>query len=246
MALDMVFDALMTAFVTGPGAAVTQVSDGEGHRLYSSDGEHLRRGDLETDPARRLKGVGRWPWFGGAGRRALPGELYFMRRQLGERDLEFTVSGSRYKIMAVAAGSMLEIEVASDRRSLDQVRISKLATARRAVEVRALDRTRTVHLRHVRSAVAGADWKSVEVRNARVGRDGLALSTVGDLMAVELSSKERPVEFDLEVAQRRAGVVTRLPPRRLATISGRALQVAPTSWLDLDRSELQVAQRGLR
>jgi hypothetical protein len=243
MALDMVFDALMTAFVTGPGAAVTQVTDGEGHRLYSFDGEHLRRGDLETDPALRLKGVGRWPWYGGTGQGELPGELYFMRREHGASDLEFKVSGSSYSLMATTAGNLVEIEVESAQRSVDLVRVSRLGTAARSVEIQALEQPRQVRVRKLSANVLDAEWKSVEVRTKEVGRSGLLLSTAGGLEAMEVSSRDRPVRFDLEVAQRREGVVTRLPAKGLATMADRALHVAPADWQRLDGGKLRVTER---
>lgn len=244
MALDMVFDALMTAFVTGPGAAVTQITDGQGRRLYTSDREHLLRSDLETDPARRLKGVGRWPWYGAVGSAdEPPGELYFMRRHLGEADLEFTLRGSSYKLMAATAGNLLEIEVESPRRSADRIRVSRLATAGRAVEVQALDRTRTVHLRQLRANVEGAEWRSVEVRDARVGRGGLVLRAMGDLHVVELHSRGRPVEFDLEMMQRREGRVTRRHAGRLTAVRDRVLHVAPDDWHHFEKSGVRTTFR---
>jgi hypothetical protein len=243
-ALDMVFDALMTAFISGPAAAIMQVTDGNGHRLYTSDGVHLRRGDLETDPTLRLKGVGRWPWYGGTGDGELPGELYFMRRGHGASDLEFKVSGSQYKMMATTAGNLLEIEVESAQHSADLVRVSRLGTASRAVEIQALDQPRRVTVRQLRGDVLDAEWKSVEVRSKEVGRSGLLLRAVGDLEAMEVSSRDRPVRFDLEVAQRREGVVTRLPAKGLATVEDRALHVAPADWQHLDGGKLHVIERG--
>ena len=242
-ALDMVFDALMTAFISGPAAAVMQVTDGEGHQLYSSDGEHLRRGDLETDSALRLKGVGRWPWYGGTGKGELPGELYFMRRRHGASELQFQISGSTYRLMAATAGHLVEIEVESAQRSADLVRVSRLGTAACAVEIEALEQPRQVKVRQLRSDVLGGEWKSVEVRSKEVGRSGLALRAVGDLEAVEVSSRDRAVQFDLEVAQRREGVVSRLPATGLSTVRERALHVAPVDWQHLDRSELRVIER---
>jgi hypothetical protein len=243
MALDMVFDALMTAFVTGPGAAVTQVTDSKGNRLYTSDDEHLLRSDLETDTSRRLGGVGRWPWYADAAAVQMPGELYFMRRYPGEADLEFTLRGGNYKLVTATAGNLLEIEIQSPRRSADKIRLSRLATAERAVEVQALDRTRTVHLRQLCANIEGADWRSMEVRNARVGRDGLVLRAMGDLRTVEFQSRGLPVEFDLEFSQRREGQVAHRSTGRLKVGRGGKLHVAPDDWRYIDKSKIRTSFR---
>jgi len=239
MALDMVFDALMTAFVTGPGAAVEQVSDDQRHRLYTSAGEHVLRSDLETDPGRRLDGVARWPWLAQNEQGELPGELYFMRRSLGEANLEFTVRGSRYKVMTVTAGNLLEVEVESARPSADAIRVSGLTTAERLVEVRPLERARAVTLRQLRAGVEGAEWRSVEVRNARLGREGLVLRAPGDLEAVEVHGAGKAVRFDLELAQRREGQVQRRSLGRLSTVRQGAFRVEPRDWRDLEKGEIR-------
>lgn len=238
MALDMVFDALMTVFVTGPGAAVTQVSDGAGHRLYTSTGEHVLRSDLETDPELRLKGVGRWPWPAQTEQGTLPGELYFMRRSLGDADLEFTISGSQYKLMTGVAGNLLEVEITSARPSVDAIRISRLAAATRSVEVHPLERTRTVSLRQLRAGLEETEWRSVELRNAQLGREGLVLSVPGDLEAVELHSRGRAMSFDMELLQRREGQLQRRPLGRLSTVRGKTFRVEPSDWRDLEKSEI--------
>ena len=46
-----------------------------------------------SDPGLRLDGVGRWPWLAQNEEGELPGELYFMRRSLAEKHLEFIVRG---------------------------------------------------------------------------------------------------------------------------------------------------------
>jgi hypothetical protein len=243
MAPDMVFDALMSAFVTGPGAAVDQVTDEEGHKLYTFTGEHTLRSELETDPALRLDGIGRWPWLAQNEEGELPGELYFMRRRLGERNLEFTVRGSQYRVIAGIAGNLLEVEVSSSRRSQDVLRISRLSTATRSIEIQPLDRTRAVQVRYLRSDTSGNEWRSVEVRTARLGRGGLTLSLPGDMDAVELHSRGGAVPFDLALAQRREGQVQRREAGRLSTVRGNAFRVEPDDWYYLDKSEIRSSAR---
>jgi len=79
--------ALLTVFVGGPGAAVNQIEDTKGKRFYKTAADHLKRNEFESDPAKRLKGVLRWPWFAqqkislltnraGNETGAPPGELY--------------------------------------------------------------------------------------------------------------------------------------------------------------------------
>jgi hypothetical protein len=239
MAPDMVFDALMTAFVTGPGAAVDQVTDDHGHRLYTFTGEHTLRSDLETDPELRLEGVGRWPWLAQNDEGELPGELYFMRRSLAEKHLELIVRGSQYRLMAGTPGNVLEIEVSSSRPSQDVLRVSRLATAARAIEIQPLERTRDVRVRYTRTGVEGADWRNVEGRTGRLGRSGLSLSLPGDLDAVELRGRGRDVPFDLELSQRREGQVQRRSAGRLSTRRGGAFRVEPDDWRYLDKSDLR-------
>jgi hypothetical protein len=99
---------VMTLFVSGVGAAVTQIEDDEGRRLYTSDRVHRSRGDLETSPARRLPGVAPWPWPGGlAG--DLPGELFFLERPLGSSPLNVSVRGDEYHLMHLSSGHLTEL-----------------------------------------------------------------------------------------------------------------------------------------
>ena len=83
---------LTTLFVSGIGAAVTQIEDDEGRRLYTSDRKHRNRGDLETSSDRRLTGVAPWPWPGGLGG-DLPGELFFIERPPGSSPLQRVGAG---------------------------------------------------------------------------------------------------------------------------------------------------------
>jgi hypothetical protein len=71
---------LTLLFISGTGSAVTQISDGEGRRFYTSDRPHGRLDDIETTSSRRLEGVARWPWYGAPADAPLPGDLYIVQR----------------------------------------------------------------------------------------------------------------------------------------------------------------------
>ena len=75
----------MTLFVSGVGAAVTQIEDDEGRRLYTSDS-----GTAATVTSRRrpwaAPGVAPWPWPGGVSG-GEPGELLFLERPAGSSSL---------------------------------------------------------------------------------------------------------------------------------------------------------------
>ena len=99
---------LTTLFVSGVGAAVTQIEDDQGRRLYTSDRLHRSRGDLETSTARRLPGVVPWPWRGRAGD-DLPGELFFLQRPPGSSPLTVSVRGGEYQIKHLSSSHLSEV-----------------------------------------------------------------------------------------------------------------------------------------
>jgi len=225
----MLESTLQTFLVNGPGAAVSQISDDKGHRFYKAEADkHLSTSDLETDPSRRLKEMVRWPWFGRAGDGELPGELYFMRRRVGNTALNLTVSGAEYKVMNAMAGNLIEIDVRSSTRSRDTIKISRLSTAAQSLEIKALGEPRTANIKQLRVGRKGAEWKSVSIKNVNVPREGLVINMVGDLAAVEVLSGDKAVEFEMEVQQRFGVKVSTRDVGRLSTVSGRVLRVAPT------------------
>jgi hypothetical protein len=240
MALDMVFDALMTLFVTGPGAAVTQISDDSGRRLYSSaPGAHLSRRGLETDPAKRLTGIGRWPWYGGSGRGSLPGELYFGRRSVVESGLNFRITGSRYRLVRGVARNMVEIEVESRYRGGEEIRIGGLGGASQRVEIQPLKQSRRIHLRHLRQDPKTGGWRSLRVRNLRVPRQGVTLNVWGDLEVAEIQSNGLQIQMEVELEQRLEGQLRKVELGLLKAPHERWLRLSPRDWSRLDNEGIR-------
>jgi hypothetical protein len=205
-ALDFAFDALQTAFVTGPGAAVSQISDDSGHRLYAAgSAPHVNRGELETDPARRLKGVARWPWYARAGAREGPfDELYFVRGAASRSDLQFAVSGSTYRFVHFHGRHLLELAVSSDRGGRDVIRVSPPADGLpRTVEMAPAAGKRMMNLRAVRAGDERGAWRSVEIRNARLVRNAVRVDLLGELDHVQVKGVAKNARFSVHLAERR-------------------------------------------
>jgi hypothetical protein len=262
MALDMVFDALMTVFVGGPGAAVSQITDDEGHRLYKTEVDiQTSRSNLETDPAKRLKGVGRWPWYaqadlrrfdkdrisatpakkGSTRKQEFPGELYFIRRPVGSSSpLNFTISGQKYEATFSIAGNLVKIDSQAAARAKDIVKLSRAATAAQSLEIKTLGDQRDFTIKQLRTGTTGREWRSFDIKNLKSSRNiPVTIDVIGDLEAVTVSSPDREVQFDLDIQQRIKGEVTTRKVDRLSTTPGKVLRVAPKSWQMLDKTELE-------
>jgi hypothetical protein len=210
-ALDFAFDALQTAFLSGPGAALSQISDDDGHQFYATGSAlHLDRGDIELDPARRLKGVARWPWYSRVGdKQTQPGELYFIRGAASRSDLHFTVSGSKYKFVHFQGRNMLEVAVSSERRVKDVIRISPPADGLpRTIEIKPAGGQRVVNLRALRAEDESGAWRSVEIKNARLSQTAIKVDLLGDLDQVQVSGIGKKVEFSVNLLERKNRKIT--------------------------------------
>jgi hypothetical protein len=241
MTLDMVFDALMTIFISGPGAAISQISDDEGHQFYRTEADrHVSRRDIETDPAKRLKGIGRWPWYGFAGEAELPGELYFLRGPLGKLSrLNLTVSGKKYKAVQFVAGNLVEIDVKSTARSKDVIRFSRSGTAGRSIEMETLGNKRNVTFRQLRIGVKGTEWRSCKVENITMERNvPVIMNMVGDLEAVQVSSGDKEVKFAIEMQRYFHGKISKRNIGTVTTTLGKTLRVSPRNWTSLSKTRI--------
>ncbi|MGB9376479.1 MAG: hypothetical protein WCB04_03095, partial [Mycobacteriales bacterium] len=119
-----VLTGLTTLFVSGIGAAVTQIEDDEGRRLYTSDRTHRSAGDLETSAARKLPGVAPWPWPGGLDG-DVPGELFFLERPPGSSPLNVSVRGEEYHLVHLSSGHLTELTAGpSGSGAKDRVRLA--------------------------------------------------------------------------------------------------------------------------
>ncbi len=136
LALDMVVDGLAAIFVGGSGAAVAQIEDDQGLRLYTSAADvHTRPRELEADPSRRLPGIGRWPWFGDQGG-GLPGGLYFARGQTARSNLKITLTGRQPRLLHLGADSVIELEASTPAASRDVIELAGVGTANAATSGR--------------------------------------------------------------------------------------------------------------
>ncbi len=267
MALDMVFDALMTVFVSGPGAAASQVSDDEGHELYKTDADtHLLRSDFETDPAKRLKGVVRWPWYGAAARPTLkppakvvtpkqvrtiaptqstdetPGELYFIRRTAGNTaPLNLAINGSQYKAVIGVNRNLIQIEGNSTERAKDVIKVSGLAGGGQSMEISSLAAGRVLNIRQIREETNGGDWRSIEIKNLKTARGiPVAIDVMENMETIVVSSRDQAVNFDANIQQRVKGQLTTKSIQRMTTAPGQSLEVAPTGFRTLEKSEVRL------
>jgi len=226
--LDFAFDALQTAFISGPGAAVSQISDDRGHQFYAtSSAVHLNRGEIETDPAKRLRGVARWPWYANAGaQQEQPGELYFIRGAASRSDLNFTVNGSKYKFVHFHGRHMLELTVSSDRRVRDAIKISPpVHGLPRTIQLKPLGGQRVVSLRALRAEDEMGAWRSVEIKKARLTQAALRVDRHGELDNAQVTGLGRNVEFSALLQERKNRRITSQRIQRAVAAEAKPFQV---------------------
>lgn len=242
LALDIVFDSLMSIFVTGPGCSVSQISDDEGHQLYKTDSDsHRFTSEIETNPTKRLKGAVRWPWFGQGTGGQPEGELYFIRRRGGSTgELNFTITGKDYKAIVGCGGNLVQIDAKSVALARDIIKVSDLGTAAQSLELQTQATERDLTVKQLRSDLQTRDWRSIEVKNLRAASSlPLKIQAVGDLEALVVSSRDTAVNFDVDMQQRMNGRLTSGSARGLSTTPGKFLKVAPKSWQTLESAGLE-------
>jgi hypothetical protein len=210
MTLDMAFDALQTVFLSGPGAAISQVSDGRGRSYYTADsGAHLDRGDIETDPAKRLPGMVRWPWPSQGEGKSHHEELYFIRGRGGKADLDFSLRGKTYKFTHLRNKYIFELEVAADRPVRDVVHFAEPSPdGVQTVELRPAGNSRVVSLQVHKMGPEPGAWRKLEIKEARLTTSALKVDLFGDLDEVELSGPGKQVEAKVALHERRNRKVT--------------------------------------
>lgn len=242
IALDMVFDALMTAFVTGTGCAVSQITDEQGRRFYKTDADvHSSGADLETDPSKRLKGVGRWQWYAQRGAKEPPGELYFIRRPGGRpASLSFTFSGKAYRATIGGGRDVIQIDSKSAGAAKDIVTVSGLATAAPSVRVTTLAPEREFTIKQIRQDSKSKDWRSIEVKSLKAARDvSVTIEAVGNLESVAVFSGDKPVSFDVDAQERINGQHVSRKLQRVSTTPGKLMMLRPRDRTTLEKMELQ-------
>ena len=233
-----ILTGLTTLFVSGVGAAVTQIEDDQGRRLYTSDRVHRSRGDLETSPSHRLPGVAPWPWPGGlAG--DLPGELFFLERPPGSSPLHVSVRGDEYHLVHLSCGHLTELTAwHATANAKDQVRLEGSADDDQSVTVSSSAPRRRFDIHHLRHDRPGA-WRSVRIKNVLVTSDRLRVHAPLAFDAIEISGTTARRDVDVELRRYDgAKVVTRkLAQQRVP--ARRALRMAPADWERLSRSKIE-------
>jgi hypothetical protein len=233
-----VLTGLTTLFVSGIGAAITQIEDDNGRRLYTSDKVHRSRADLETSPNQRLTGVAPWPWRGGASG-DLPGELFFIERPPGSSPLHVSVSGDGYHLAHFSSDHLTEVTAhPTGKTAKDRIRLQGSADDDQVVAVSTRVASRKVDVRHLRQDSPGA-WRSVHVRNAAITREPLHVRAPVGFHVVEISGASIRRDVDVELRRYGDGKLTtrRAPGQRVHP--NRALRIAPSSWDRLSRAKVE-------
>ncbi len=189
LAADMVVDATWTVFVSGAGAAVAQIEDDRGRRFYTTDADvHLNRSEFETDPARKLPNMARWPWFSRNGGE-LPGELYFARGPVARRTLKVTVTGRKPRFLLASARGLVEIEASASADSRDVIEIAGLGAANQGLRLTASNPRRRYDINQVVAAGGAQDWRGFKLEGLRPGKAGMELRATGHLRALDVLSR---------------------------------------------------------
>jgi hypothetical protein len=170
-----------------------------------------------------------------------PGELYFMRRSVGNpSDLHFTFSGKKYEATISLAGNMIKINSESATRTKDIIKLSRMATAAQSLEIQTLGAQRKFNVKQVRTGATGKEWRSIDVKELNVTRSTpVTINVLGDMEAVAVSSLDKQVSFNMTLQQRFKGEVSTMAVDRLSTTPGKVLRLAPGNWETLDKTKLE-------
>ncbi len=237
LTLDNAVKATMQLFVTGSAADVAQIADDQGHRFYKTDAcPHPHRSDVETDPARRLKALARWPWFGQDRAGQQPGELYFT--QDTDTPLEITIIGDEYRLVSGLPGNVVEVHARSNVVSRDVVRLDGLGTFTQTIAIRTEGEGRLFDVRQLRTGTSPGQWRKLEMRNAQLTRNALTVYGTGNLSALELSAKEGEITAEVVLEQRLKDKLTSRPVGRVSSLPARGVRVAPRDWRALDKTDI--------
>jgi hypothetical protein len=229
-----VLTGVMTLFVSGTGAAVTQIEDDGGRRLFSSDHAAGDRRVLETSPRRRLAGVAPWPWPGGEGRP--PGDLFFIDRPAGSSPLHVSVQGGEYHLMHLSSGHLTEVTAGpAGSTATDRLRLQGSPGDHQSVVLTSSAPGRSVTVHHLRDH--GSSWRSATV-NATIGIDPITTHApvAFDSVTVSGTPSRKPVDVVLRHSDR-AKVTTRaLVAQRVP--KAQTLRLAPADWTKLARTKI--------
>lgn len=233
-----ILTGLTTLFVNGVGAAVTQIEDDEGRRLYTSNKKHRNRGDLETSSDRRLTGVAPWPWPGGlAGE--LPGELFFLERPPGSSPLNVSVQGDEYHLVHFSSGHLTELHAGrTGTAAKDSIRLQGSADDAQSIAVSSSAPRRHFDIHHLRKDGPEA-WRSARVRHAVVVKDRLAVRAPVAFDVVEISGTTERSGVEVELSRYGDGKLDTHHATTTRVPAGRTLRLVPSSWERLPHAKVE-------
>jgi len=232
-----ILTGLTTLFVSGVGAAVTQIEDDNGRRLYTSDKKHRSRGDLETSSERRLTGVAPWPWPGGL-RGDLPGELFFLERPPGSSPLNVSVQGEEYHLVHLSSGHLTELHAGRTASPVkDSIRLEGSADDSQSIGVSTRASRRQFDVHHLRQDHPGA-WRSARVSNAIGAKDRLHVRTPLTFDVVEISGTTEHSGVEVELSRYGDGELSTHRATSKHVPAGRTLRLVPSSWEGLPRARV--------
>jgi len=230
-------------FASGTGAAVTQIEDDDGRRLYGRDRIHSSYADFESSPANALEGVARWPWFGAGAAGSIPGDLYLIERPRGSSPLTVTVRGSSYRLVQARAGHLIEIEATAAAPARDRIRVEDFRGANQAVELRTDSALRTVRVRQLRTENDLGHWRAVAVHKVRLEKGRTRIAASAGIGGVEVAAQKKRHPFHVELQRYRG---TRLASRDLGrhfVEAGESLAFRPENWDAIEETPVERHRR---
>lgn len=239
--LDLISEALLTIFVSGPGAAVSQISDNEGRRLYKTDIDcHLSRLEFETDPQLRLKGVARWPWFDSNKQNKSKGELYFVHQRKSKTSpLNVEVTGTNFKIIECLGKNLIEIDSSSKEHARDIIRTQGPISDAISLSIMTTGKERKLSVNHLLAGKTSKDWRRYILRNIKLPEKvPITLIMENKMDSVIIDSQEKGIQFELDIQQRRGGKVVSKRVGKISTIPNKMLKLAPKDWKTLRKSKI--------
>lgn len=241
LSVGMVINTLMTLFITGSGSAVGQISDENGRRLYSEDADlHTSRGDLETDPTKRLPACCRWPWYGKKKDGDRLPEVYFYRRNPGiSSRLTISLNGIQYRAAYCGANNLVTVDSDSRSRGRELVTISALGTTHQSVDITPTQNARTIGIRQARMGTDTKSWRAFEVQNLDLMRgDAVTIDVARDFSSIVVSSEDREVPFNLRIEQAIGRKTVHREETDLFTRPGKLISFMPVEWRKLKKTSI--------
>jgi hypothetical protein len=240
VALEYGVDVLLGIFTNGLGAAVSQISDDDGHRFYKDVDVDISGREIETDPEKRLENAIRWPWFSSDSGQEGPGELYFIRRHKGDTSpLATTVTGANYSFVACMGKNIIEIDSASKEHSRETIKTYGSVLDALSMDVMTTGKKRKVSLNHLLAGATGKEWRKYRLKNIELPKEvPVSIDMEKEMNAMTISCPEKKVQFDLEIQQRFNDKITLRNVGKVSASPGKMLRLAPKEWKNLEKTEL--------